>query len=290
VIEWSVVVLAHGAGPAPATVRHLLDEGVEEGRILVVHNPSDQQPRALGLDPRVAVLDRPGNDGYGPAMNAGLAWAKGQGSEVALLLTDDVRTSLPALRTLVQDCAPTDVGLVGPLLRHAVSGRVISAGGLLDRNGNLAHRTDALPASVRDADWVDGAVVAARVEAVRFPDDFFLYVEDVAAGLAARRAGYRVLCDTRVEATTVPGVEGRRELFRYLLWRNRLALARRDLGPRAVAATVARLAAAATVRPAEAARLSGDPAVGAAMARVYLRALGDGLAGRMGRPGPDLLH
>jgi GT2 family glycosyltransferase len=288
--DWSVVVLAHGDGPAPDTVRHLLAEGVDPDCILVVHNPSDDQPRARGFDPRVAVLDRARNDGYGPAMNDGIAWARHQGSEVVLLLTDDVRTSLPALRTLVEDCAPPHVALVGPLLRHALTGRVVSAGGLLDRDGNIAHRFDAVPAELREVDWVDGAVVAARVDVVQFPDDFFLYVEDVAAAVAARRAGYRVLCNTRVEATTAPGVEGRTELFRYLVWRNRIALARRELGPRAVEATVARLLAAGIVRPATAARRSGRVAVGTAMARVYLRALRDGLTGRMGRPGRDLLH
>jgi GT2 family glycosyltransferase len=288
--DWSVVVLAHGDGPAPSTVRHLMAEGVDPGSILVVHNPSDDQPRARGFDQRVAVLDRARNDGYGPAMNDGIAWARRQGSEVVLLLTDDVRTSLAALRTLAEDCAAPDVALVGPLLRHAVTGRVVSAGGLLDRDGNIAHRFDALPAALREVDWVDGAVVAARVDVAQFPDDFFLYVEDVAAAVAARRAGYRVLCDTRVEARTAPGVEGRTELFRYLVWRNRIALARRELGVRAVAATVARLAAAAVVRPVTAAREAGDQAVGTAMARVYLRALSDGLTGRMGRPGRDLLH
>lgn len=287
---WSVGVLAHGDGLAPGTTRHLLAKGVDPSRILVVHNPSNDQPRARGFDPCISVLDRPGIDGYGPVMNDGIAWAKRHGSEVAVLLTDDVRTSLRALRTLVEDCAPPDVALVGPLLRHAVSGRVVSAGGLVDRKGNIAHRTDAAPASLREVDWVDGSAVAARVAAVRFPEDFFLYVEDVAAGVSVRRAGYRVLSDTTVEALTAPGVERRTGMFRYLMWRNRLGLARRYLGPRAVAATVARLATAASLRPVEAARRAGDAAVGRAMAGVYLRALADGLTGRMGRPHPHLLH
>jgi hypothetical protein len=280
--DWAVVVLSYGDGPGLRTVGSLLEGGVEPEKVLLVHNPGPGAAGITGAPAGVSVRNRSVNDGYGPAMNLGVAWAREQGYDLVALLTDDVEISLDSLQTLAEHCRSPDVAIVGPLLRDRDTGAVLSTGGTLDRWGQVGHRKARVPA-LAEVEWIDGAALMAKTAVVTFPPDFFLYVEDVAACVAARRAGYRVLCDIRAEAVTSPGVRGRREVFRYLMWRNRVAMAVRMLGVSAVLATVARCVATGAVRAAQAYKTGGAVAA-RRLGRTYGRALSDGLLGRMGPP------
>lgn len=136
-------------------------------------------------------------------------------------------------------------------------------------------------------DWVDGAAVLIRSSLLPLPEDYFLYWEDVDLSLRARRAGMTVGVSQKWTALTTPGAGGRRDLFRYLYWRNRVLCSRRLGGLRGVVGTTLVLAGAAVVRPGQ--RLLARDFRGARkVGSLLTRALLDGLRGRSGPPPPLL--
>jgi GT2 family glycosyltransferase len=247
VIKAGIVVLSYGAGNQQAElVESLVAAGVPPSRILVVHNPDGTSAGAFpAVRTGVAVCSRERNEGYGPAMNAGIEYWLARGLEWILLLTHDVQLERQSLEELLAAGARNpSYGVLGPVLVDTETGRPFSYGGIDMRDNIVGHRLDR-PASEDDVSpcgWVDGSVVLLRTCAYReagpIESRFFMYFEEPDFCLRVRRAGWRVGVALGARALTGPGLPKRPLAFGYLFCRNGLRYAWRTGGPRRVATAV----------------------------------------------------
>ena len=182
--------------------------------IIVVDNGStDGSPEMVRTEfPQVHLLANPDNRGFTAANNQGLAVARGR---YVLLLNPDTEVVGDALETLVAfaDAHP-DVGVVGPQLLNP-DGTVQSsrrrfptlATALLESTWLQPYAPRRLLAryyvldrpddEVQDVDWVTGAALMARREAVEqvgpLDEGFFMYSEELDWCRRFRAAGWRVV-------------------------------------------------------------------------------------------------
>lgn len=182
--------------------------------IIVVDNASsDGSPEMVRTEfPQVRLIANPDNRGFPAANNQGLAVARGR---YILLLNPDTEVLGDALETMVAfaDAHP-DVGVVGPQLLNP-DGTVQSsrrrfptlATALLESTWlqpyaprRLLERyyvLDRPDDQVQDVDWVTGAALMARREAVEqvgpLDEGFFMYSEELDWCRRFREAGWRVV-------------------------------------------------------------------------------------------------
>lgn len=220
-LAWAAVVVNYNAGPALLhCVESLLaDRSAGAAEVVVVDNDStDGSPEALeetgALEERCAevrVVRAGDNLGYARAANLGTATTVAP--VVAVLNPDTVVREGTARALLERFEAEGDLGAVGPQLRNAdgtVYPSARSLPSLLDAVGHgLAffvwpsnpftsryRQAHADPSRPRDVDWVSGAAVWLRREALDevggWDERYFLYAEDVDLCWRLRRAGWRV--------------------------------------------------------------------------------------------------
>ena len=182
--------------------------------IIVVDNGStDGSPEMVRTEfPQVHLMANPDNRGFTAANNQGLAVARGR---YVLLLNPDTEVVGDALETLVAfaDAHP-DVGVVGPQLLNP-DGTVQSsrrrfptlATALLESTWLQPYAPRRLLAryyvldrpddEVQDVDWVTGAALMARREAVEqvgpLDEGFFMYSEELDWCRRFRAAGWQVV-------------------------------------------------------------------------------------------------
>ena len=198
------------------------------GRVWVVDNASaDGSVDAIRADfPRVEVIALPSNAGFGAANNVAL---RKSDAALALLLNSDTLVRAGAIDRLVARLDDTGAVAAGPRLVDRDGHPEISYGPMLTpwseaiqrtrvrlaaRSGPLARRYVAsLVGRERDVDWVSGACLLARREALVaagfFDERYFLYEEDVDLCAALRAGGGRVLFTPAVEATHLRGRSAR---------------------------------------------------------------------------------
>ncbi|QEW02477.1 glycosyltransferase family 2 protein [Microbacterium lushaniae] len=206
-----------------------------------------------GLAAPVQVVTRADNPGYGAAVNEARR-AVGDAAPALLVLTHDAEFDAELARRLSEalGSAP-DIGAAGPVLRRASDpGAIFSAGGRLTRGGRATHVTREPSTRLSDVDWLDGAIVMFRVDALDaiggVDEEYFLYFEDVDTSWRLARAGWRTVVDRDAHGAQEPG-----EHPVYLGMRNMALFARRAGIPRirrsaAAARRLAEVAASALVR------------------------------------------
>ncbi len=210
-------------------------QSVEPAHVILVDNGGDADEHALSaFAGRSTLVRRADNPGYGGAVNVARPILADLGIGRLLVLTHDAVFDEDLARGLGAALDNgADVGAVAPLLMLASEpGRVFSAGGRLTRNGRAWNTV--VPRSVHDpydADWIDGAIVMFRVDALSAIDwldeRYFLYFEDVDTSWRLHRAGWRVLVAPAVGARQQPGAHPM-----YLGIRNMtLFAARAGIGP-----------------------------------------------------------
>ena len=181
-------------------------------QVIIVDNGGDlPEDVVTEVNGRLPMLIRRGdNPGYGAAVNLALEVCEQHGIENLLVLTHDAwfEEDLSARMLDVLDRMP-DVGAVAPTLYWVSRPEVVfSAGGVLTKGGRAYHHVSVPESGIRDVDWVDGAVVMHRTQALRaiggMEEMYFLYFEDVDTGWALKQRGWRtVVIDVR--AAQEPG-------------------------------------------------------------------------------------
>ncbi|MCK5945605.1 MAG: glycosyltransferase family 2 protein [Planctomycetes bacterium] len=184
-VRVSVVVLDNGSGP---------DEQRQLEQAVAAMAPGRHELR---------VVTFAENLGFAAAMSRGLRAARDDGHAFVLVCNNDLRLPADSLRPLL-DVLRNDarVAAVGPTIVNP-DGTVWAEGGevgftpnalRLRRQGQAPTPTDAGPEEV---DFLTGACVLLRADAAlavgAFPDDYFMYWEDVALSHALRRAGHGVV-------------------------------------------------------------------------------------------------
>jgi GT2 family glycosyltransferase len=237
-----VVVLSYGAGGEwEGAVASLRRDGVDPGRVTIVHNPA--RPGEAGpLVEGIETITTSHNLGYAAGMNVGIRRALAAGPELILLLTHDARLREGALAAMLAAAtAGPAYGALGPVLVHAGTDRPFSYGGVTDANGHVGHRLEPAPGrdGLLDCDWIDGGTMLLRAEPLAalggFDERLWSYFEDAELCLRLSRAGEGVAVVLDALADQQPGGAKRRAPWAYLLTRNSLAYSRSFAGSRRAA-------------------------------------------------------
>jgi hypothetical protein len=232
-------------------VERCLDSVADAGELIVVDHGSTDGTVELVRDrfPQARLIEQE-NRGMGGGNNAGMRLASGR---YFLLLNSDAWVVGDGLRQLVgfADAHP-DAAVVGPRLRNpdGTLQRSVRAFPTLWRLATeyfflrkLAPRTDALNSfygggfdheSVREADWLYGACLFVRRDAVDqvglFDESFFMFSEEVDWCYRFHAAGWKVLFDPGAEVVHVGGGSHGGRMYRENL-RGHLRFFAKHYGP-----------------------------------------------------------
>lgn len=229
----SAELLAANYGPLPL---HGLG-----GIMVVVDNrksaAATARIEALAAENGWELLLNPSNDGFGSAMNAGVARAEELGCDVFVLANPDLTVSADTLLELVTSSRRA------PLV--ALSPRVVKESGAVWFSGATVlldeARTTTRP-GIRSEDpngWLSGACLVVHRElwdrVGGFDDDFFLYWEDVDLSWRFVAAGGALAVRDDLTAVHAVGgtqqASGKSPTYVYYNCRNRLLFAARHLDP-----------------------------------------------------------
>jgi N-acetylglucosaminyl-diphospho-decaprenol L-rhamnosyltransferase len=290
--SWAAVVVHYNAGPLLiGCVRSLLDDASAGPVELVVvdNDSSDGSIEALqAAIPEARVVHSPGNVGYARAANFGAAATRA--AIVAVCNSDLTIEPGTAGRMLARFEEDATVGACGPRIHNEdgtdyPSARQVPSLPVAVGHGALGlwwprnrftvryRELDADPAKTRDVDWVSGAAIWLRREALDavggWDERYFMYMEDVDLCWRLRSAAWRVVYEPGGSVVHVQGASTSRRPYRMLVEHHRsawrfaqrrltgvrallLPFAAVYLGVRAVATMVehAVRAGSATVRPA----------------------------------------
>jgi GT2 family glycosyltransferase len=277
-----VVVTWNGAHLLPACLDALAAQTVC-AHVLVVDNASTDGTDRLLADayPWAEVLPLGRNTGFSGGAAAGLSAVRT--AFLALLNNDAVPAPdwLAALEAAL-DAHPGAAAVTSRLMLP--DGRVNNTGVLLTRWGNGVDRgygDDPAQWAVADeVTAVSGGAVLLRTEAVRavggFPEDFFLYYEDVDLSARLRAAGWslRYAPDAIAVHEHAASSDRRSESFAYYNLRNHQLFVLRAMPPVTVVAAVVRFVGVTLVdllRPAAAPSPLHDRRVRLRVARDVLR-------------------
>ena len=238
--DWAAVVINYEAGAALCDcVRSLLAD-TSAGRppeVVVVDNgSSDGSAAAVARSlPAVKVLYPGANLGYARAANLGITATH---APVVAVCNPDLEVEEGAAGALVPRlAAEVDLGAVGPLIRNTDGTIYPSARsdprvrdavghgllGFVWRTNPFTRRyrqLDADPSRPRDVDWVSGAAVWLRRDALDtvggWDERYFMYVEDVDLCWQLRRRGWRVGYEPGAVVTHVQGATTAKHPYRMI--------------------------------------------------------------------------
>lgn len=219
--------------------------------IVVIDNGSaDGSAEAIrDAYPDISVIAIGDNRGPIGGMNLALDALLERGVEAILLLTHETLLAPDALEVLGARLEQDDrIGVVGPLLGYLSSrDRVWSAGGEIHpRTWDTDHRVEPRQVSKweghppRTVDWLDGACLLLRSEAVRragsLHEDYFMVFDEVDYQLRLKELGWRAECVPAALAWQEPGAQPA-----YTFTRNRLGFLSRRAPRRMLARELVRV-------------------------------------------------
>lgn len=185
------------------TIRDILWH-VDLRNIVIVDNSGDLTLPADLCD--VHVLKPKSNLGYAAGVNLGVQTVLSNSAvDYVLVSTHEVRYDRTSISRLLQTSIMSSGGIIAPLLCTTSEGveKIWSAGGTISALGYPKHLKSP-PSKSYKVKWVDGASFLIdrrsfeRIGGV--PEEFFLYMEDVALGLKCGQMGVPVVVDPRARA------------------------------------------------------------------------------------------
>lgn len=212
-----------------------LNQHFKNEQIVVIDNSSSLEGE--GLEILATIVDDGKNRGYAGGVNRGFEYLLEHqpGVSEVLVCTHEAVLDSNALNEMLATAESFPGGhLVGPQL---VTSDGFGGHKIWSNGGRLRppffypkHNTDVSLAGVRTVDWVDGAAFLIDVNTWKrlsgVPEEFFMYMEDVAVGLKCKQIGVPVLVNLSARVhQTANGPS------RALAIRNRILLARRYMGP-----------------------------------------------------------
>jgi N-acetylglucosaminyl-diphospho-decaprenol L-rhamnosyltransferase len=259
--RWAAVVVEYESGPLLAECVDALraDDSAGPVEVVVVDNGSTGGSVATMLvrHPDVAVITPHANLGYARAANLGIAATR---APMVLVCNADTRI-VPGSAGSVLDAfaADTDLAVVGPhivnpdgttypsartapgagvAVGHALLGRIAPR----NRFTRAYRQTDADPDRARDVDWVSGAALWFRREALDriggWDERYFMFLEDVDVCRSIKGAGGGIRYEPGATVTHVVGASRKRAPVRSVVDHHKAAYRYLDkwwTGPRRMA-------------------------------------------------------
>lgn len=235
---WAAVVVNHDAGGHLAEcVAALFAEGAAP--VVVVDNASSDDSLDLleASDDRAEIVRSPENLGYAGGANLGVERAAAADVDVVAVFNPDALLQPGSSAAVLERFADPEVAAVGPRIYDSTgdtypSARTVpsaldAAGhgllGLVRPDNAFTRRyrqLDLDPGRARDVDWVSGAAVWLRRQALDevggWDAGYFMYVEDVDLCWRLRRSGWRVVYEPGGAVVHVQGVSTRHHPYRML--------------------------------------------------------------------------
>jgi N-acetylglucosaminyl-diphospho-decaprenol L-rhamnosyltransferase len=245
--RWAAVVVNYESGGLllDCVQSVLADPSAGDAEVVVVDNGStDGSVDALrDVLPDIPVVSPGRNLGYASAANRGIAATR---APVVAVCNSDINICTGAAGALVTRLeSDREVGAIGPRVQdpdgtHYPSARSVPrlidaiGHGLLgpvapgNRFTRRYRQLDADPARSRDVDWVSGAALWLRRDALDdvggWDERYFMYTEDVDLCLRLRKAGWRVVYEPAGLVTHVQGVSTARRPYRMIVEHHRSTL------------------------------------------------------------------
>lgn len=232
-----------------ACVRSLRAGLATDQRLIVVDNGPQGSPDAARLAEQLGrhatVVSSGDNLGYAGGNNVGIRLALQQQPEFVWLVNPDLRVEPATLQQLLVTAGRIrDAGALGPRILHGGSdpARIWFDGGRFDAAGNGATghvndgrlEADTPPTPARDTDYVTGACLLLRADAVRhvglLPEDYFLYFEETDYCRRLAGAGWRLVIDPQARAAHHKRSSGELPTVAYVYYmcRNKRVFAARN--------------------------------------------------------------
>jgi len=246
-IRWAAVIVNHNAGDLLVeAVQSLLDDDGAGGspEVVVVDNGSNDGSvdSLIASNEDARVVRAPGNVGYARGANLGIAACR---APVVAVFNPDATVERGTAAALLErlDREP-DLGAVGPRIMNSdgtdypsarsLPSVVDAAGhgvlGLFRPSNRFTRRyrhLDSDPDRSRDVDWVSGAAVWLRRDALDdvggWDERYFMYMEDVDLCWRLRRGGWRVAYEPAGRVTHAQGVSASRRPYRMIVEHHRSA-------------------------------------------------------------------
>ena len=244
--RWAAVIINYEAGDLLTTcVRSILeDDTAGPVELVVVDNGSSDGSvdALLSACPGVQVVRSPGNVGYARAANLGIAATR---APIIAVCNPDLTMRKGSAAALVSHIEhDRHLAAVGPRIRNVdgstyPSARRVPSIPLAVGHGLLGwvwptnpctkrdRELDADPAEPRAVDWVSGAAIWLRRDALDnvggWDERYFMYVEDLDLCWRLRRGGWDVAYDPAGEIVHVQGTAASRRPYRMLVEHHRSA-------------------------------------------------------------------
>jgi len=181
---------------------------VDDQHICVVDNSkslsSDDYSNYLSLD----------NPGFGAAMNVGVEVMRKKYPSIkyGLLMSHETLISETSIAELLEAAqVERNVAAVGPVLKINED-TYWSFGGDFNRFG-LFPKNMKSPHSSNTVDWLDGACTLVDIDTYMeiggYPEEYFIYVEDVAFGYKVKAVGKKITIASKASAFQTPGIGSR---------------------------------------------------------------------------------
>jgi N-acetylglucosaminyl-diphospho-decaprenol L-rhamnosyltransferase len=244
--RWTAVVVNYNAGELLVPcVRSLLADRDADGHaptVIVVDNAStdDSLARLSAAALPVTVMPAGGNVGYATAANRGIAVSAtpivavcnpdlelhpGTGAALAARFAADARLGAVGPRVLNLDGTVYPSARAMPSILDAVGHGVFGLVWPGNRFTRRYRQLDADPNAAREVDWVSGAAIWLRREAIDaiggWDENFFMYVEDVDVCWRLRRAGWRIEYDPAGEVVHRQGASTDQQPYRMIIEHHR---------------------------------------------------------------------
>jgi N-acetylglucosaminyl-diphospho-decaprenol L-rhamnosyltransferase len=246
VTGWAAVVINYEAGAVLAQcVRSLLAD-TSTGttpQVVVVDNGSSDGSTAAVQQQEVRVLHPGTNLGYARAANLGIAATDApvvavcnpdleveRGAAAAILSRLDAEPELAAVGPMIRNPDGTIYPSARsvPRLRDAVGHGILGLVWPTNRFTRRYRQLDADPHRPRDVDWVSGAAIWLRRDAIAavggWDERYFMYVEDVDLCWQLRRAGWRIAYEPGGRVTHVQGATTAKHPYRMIAEHHRSLL------------------------------------------------------------------
>jgi N-acetylglucosaminyl-diphospho-decaprenol L-rhamnosyltransferase len=216
----------------------------EEALIVVVDNfrTVDESVAMMRLadDQGWELVVNERNEGFGAAVNSGVARGTALGGHVFILVNPDLELTADALRHLHARSLADPLTMVSPVVVRPDGSRWFDGATVLVDRGRTSTAVGSNSAAPNG--WLSGACLVVHADMWEkvggFDDEYFLYWEDVDLSWRWVEAGGRLIVD---EAVTVvhdvggtQGGQGKSTTYVYYNCRNRMLFATRHLDRRAV--------------------------------------------------------
>ncbi len=201
----TVVVNWNRASDTVECVRSLRNGGVEDNRVIVIDNGSndDSATRIVAECPEVELHRMDANLGYAKGANAGMKLARERHPDFVLFLNNDAVIGDQCLVRLIEALQRhPECGLAGPKILYYDNDNVWFAGGSYNRLlGYSKHpgmdEPDDGDGIEGPVDFITGCALMVHGDLIErigtFDEDFNMYAEDTEYCFRARAAGYRSL-------------------------------------------------------------------------------------------------